>query len=537
MITILTEASAKDSIPSVDTIERQILEGLPADAHRLDEATTAEDFYQFRNHKHLRPRREESQADFQARPKRYSRITRTIVRKLTEPLYSNPPTRTWEGDPTRTEWINSTLSQAEANSRLMSADRAATLNHVAALQVEATGDPARPIRLWVWKGHELAVFVRDGNPIEPWAVCTIEKVPCESVGRVRTRYRVWSALERRTYLTDEHLPDSSPSKSATLLSEESGPTPYPGVLPFVFVRHEPADAAFWEGGIGKALTEANAEADRRQCDLAEHMSRYLNPFGFARNIPATASFTNKPGGFTHLQADPAVRAGDQSGQPELGYLQAQLGVQDAWADLRAFLDSTCEELEVPLSVIRSDSSTDLSGVAIVAKQMPLIDRTRARQVQFNETEKDLVSTVLAVYGTWYGDPACVQAAIDSKLMVVWPEPKIPLPTPDRDQADAWELDQGLTDPIEVLARRRGITLFQAEELAEQIAERRKAWNAIMSDKPDPAHDAEEKAEENDEEYEDPPSPESSTDDEDKGKPQDASQPEGGRQAPDGPESS
>jgi hypothetical protein len=533
MITILS-AESVDSIPSLDTVEKQILEGLPADAHRIQEAQAAEDFYQFRNFKHLRPRREESQADFQARPKRYSRITRTIVRKLTEPLYSNGPSRTWDGDPTRTEWLEEIYAQAEANSRLMSADRASTLAHVAALQVEATGDPARPIRFWVWKGHELAVFVRDNNPIEPWAVVTIERVPTDTIGRVKTRYRVWSAFERRTYLTDEHLPDSNPGKSAQLIASESGPSPYSGVLPFVFVRHEPADSAFWEGGIGKALVEANAEADRRQCDLAEHMSRYLNPFGYARNIPATASFTNKPGGFTHLQADPAVKTGDQAGQPELGYLQAQLGVQDAWADLRAFLDSTCEELEIPITVIRSDSSTDLSGVAIVAKQMPLIDRTRARQVQFAETEKDLAATVLAVYGTWYGDESCLQAARESQLCVVWPEPKIPLPTPDRDLADAWELDQGLTDPIEVLARRRGITLAQALELAEQIAERRKQWQAIFATGEE---DPNEKPDDQPPEGEEYPVEKESQTEPDDGKSQDASRPQGGRQVPDGPESS
>jgi hypothetical protein len=541
MIQVLSPLDAEQRTPSLDTVERQVLEGLPADYARLEEARKGEDFYQFRNHKHLHPRREESASDFQARPKRYSRITRTIVRKLAEPLYSNGPTRTWENDPDRTEWLDRIYTQASANSRLQSADRAATLNHVAAIQVEATGDPENPIRFWVWKGHEFAVFVRDGNPIEPWAICTIEQIPTESVGRVRTRYRVWSQLERRTYVTDEHLPDSTPSRSAQLVPEESGPTPYPGVLPFVWVRAEPADCNFWEGGIGKALVEANMEADRRQSDLAEHMSRFLNPLGFARNIPATASFTNKPGGFVHLQADPSVRSGDQGGQPELGYLQATLGVSDAWADLRAFLDSTCEELEVPLTVIRSDSSTDLSGVAIVAKAMPLIDRTRARQVQFCETERDLASLTLAVYGTWYGDDQALTAAKSGGLVVVWPEPKIPLPTPDRDMADSWELDQGLTDPIEVLARRRGITLSQAEELAEQIAARRLQWNAIMNSKGPVESAAEEKVEqkedsetgETDGEYDDE-STEAPEDGNKNDKTEDATMPKGGRYAPDEP---
>ena len=89
----------------------------------------------------------------------------------------------------------------EVNVRMQQADRAASLNHVAALQVEATGDPLRPLKLWLWKGHELAVFCRDNDPLEPWAVVTIERIPA-GTGRLRTRYRVWTAFERRTYLTE-----------------------------------------------------------------------------------------------------------------------------------------------------------------------------------------------------------------------------------------------------------------------------------------------------------------------------------------------
>ena len=57
---------------------------------------------------------------------------------------------------------------------------------------------------------------------------------------------------------------------------------------------------------------------------------------------------------------------------------------------------------------------------------------------------------------------------------------MPLPTPERDLADQAELELGLTDPIEVIAKRRNLTLEQAEEAAEAIAERRAKWNAIQT---------------------------------------------------------
>ena len=106
---------------------------------------------------------------------------------------------------------------------------------------------------------------------------------------------------------------------------------------------------------------------------------------------------------------------------------------------------------------------------------------------FAEFEECLAATALAVAGVWYGDARLIPAATDPELVVVWPEPRIPLPSPERNDSDAWELEQGLADPIEVLARRRGITLGQAEELAIEIAERRAKWSALMGEPtpPDP----------------------------------------------------
>jgi hypothetical protein len=479
-----------ENVPSLDAAEDAVRDGLPAERERLAAARANDDFYQFRNCKHLEQRPDETEEEFDERPKRYSRITRTVVRKLAEPLYNPGPTRVVQSDASLSAWLEEAYEAASLNTRMQSADRAATLNHVAALQIEPTGDPRRPLRYWLWKGHEFAVFTRDGDPINPWAVCTIEQIPAgpESPGKLRTRYRLWSAFERRTYLTKPWGQRDTAGGRVAELVERLGPDeyPFPGVLPFVFVRNEPAETDFWDGGIGDALREANMEADRRLSNLAQHVEEFLNPFGWARGVPANASLARKVGRFTHLPTDPMARQGDNNIPPEVGYLQGQLGVEAAWYDLKAFLDSTLEDLEVPLTVVRSDASTDLSGVAIEKKTVPLLHRTRARQPQFSETESELAAKSLAVAAAWYGAAGwnlaakAAAAAREPKLLCVWPEPRV-IDSTSREGLDTLraEMELGMTDGFEVMARLRGTTIEKAMVMARDTAQRQRLWAQLM----------------------------------------------------------
>lgn len=478
-----------DMVPSLDTIERDVMAGLLGDADRLDESAENEDFYQLQNAGYIERREAEDEQEFQRRPKRTSKLLRCVIRKLSEPLYNPGPVRHWDGEAGIDSFLQQVYQDVSLNTRMQQADRAACLNHVAALQIEATGDVRRPLRVWLWKGHEFAVFCHDGDPCTPWAVCTLDQVPGPDQGTVRTRYRVWSAAERRTYL-------SHPWKSIKVQGEririggrqveimvaaESGDSPYPGVLPFVFIRNEPVECDFWSSGLGTSLRECNRDLDRALSDLAQHVSTFLNPFQWARNISVSTRFFSRVGKFLHLKADPSTRAGDSKGEPEVGILQPSLAVEQAWYDLKTYADETLEELEVPLTLVRTDDPREMSGVAIQAKASPLVMRTRARQPAFTEYEVAFAATALAVAGIWYQQPALVVSASDPHLTVVWPEPRVlETNTAEGLQALQTEIDLGLTDPIEVLARVRGLTIEQAEELAETIAERRKRWNEIMA---------------------------------------------------------
>jgi hypothetical protein len=484
------------SVPPIDSIDEEVRAGLPGEAERMARARLNEDYYALRNDRHIARRESEDEASFAARPKVTSAMTMQAIAKLTELLYGPGPTRTLSNSPALDAWLQGVYGDVHVSNRFEAADRAATLNDVAAIQVEATGDPRRPIRLWPWQAHELAVFCPDDDPTTPWAVVTCECLRDRRAGHrgmMRTRYRVWTAAERRTYLSAPHANAGvlCGVEAVETVEAESGPSPYPGVLPFTLVRNQPVEATFWDGGIGTPLRKANAAVDQKLSAIAEHLQTFLNPKGFVQNVSADCQFTERVGGFIRLTAMRGAQEGENHLAPSVFYLQPTLAVEQAWLDVTKTADLALEELGLPITAIRDQAATDLSGIAIVVRMMPLLSYTRKRQPRFSEYEVDLAARILAVAGLHYELPEHLRAARDPKLLVVWPQVSFPAPSVERDEGDRWELEQGLADPIEVLARRRGLTLQQAEDLAGEIAARRTRWNALMGVAPgvDPAQQA------------------------------------------------
>ncbi len=56
-----------------------------------------------------------------------------------------------------------------------------------------------------------------------------------------------------------------------------------------------------------------------------------------------------------------------------------------------------------------------------------------------------------------------------QLLLAWAEPRIPIPGPDRDQSDEWEMQVGIKSRITVCMERYGLTRDQAVEHIKQVS--------------------------------------------------------------------
>lgn len=478
---------------SLDMIEEEIEAGLPMHADRLTRAYVCEEYYACRNAAFIRPRTSEDWIDFINRPKRTSKLTRKVVRKLCEHLYAPGPTRKLEGNPGADELLQDLYVKNQVNARLQQADRKATLNGACAIGAVATGKPEKPIRLDVWGAHEFVAWTWPDDPTEVWALCTIGRERKVLRGRLveRLRFEAWSMHEHRVYFTQwqDCLPETTLDwarqsyrclfgRPATFDVEEStivedgafrvGVNPY-GCVPFTLISDETRVSGLFEGGIGDALVECNAEIDRELSDLAAHVKEFMDPDRFTRNVSSTFRRERNRGRWQELPATAAGKTGDDAKEPDAFLVQATLAVEQVWGNIKAYADATIEELDVPLVAVRMDAATDLSGVAIVAKQLPLLQRTKQRQQDpFTQHETDLAGMVLTVYGTYYGEPAIAAAGKDPRLTLIWPEPSFPLPTPERDAEDQADLEAGRKSLVQIVAERNGVTAEQAKQHLERV---------------------------------------------------------------------
>jgi hypothetical protein len=162
-----------------------------------------------------------------------------------------------------------------------------------------------------------------------------------------------------------------------------------------------------------------------------------------------------------------VDASNRDRDPVLQFVQPDLQVDAVWAHVTKLVNQTLQDLDLPLTADVDALSSPESGVAIVARRMPLIDLWRARQERWKASEAELARVTLTVGGNAQGGQRGLLAAATAELEVVYPEPQLPLPTPERNTADEWELTQGLTSRIRLVMERRGCTREQAVEYLEQ----------------------------------------------------------------------
>lgn len=440
--------------------EREILAGLPNERDRISEARINLDYYRGNNEHYIERREGEDHFDFAARTKRTSKITGRTVDVLAGHLFNPGPS--WRFDLPESVVNFLDLALATAYDAFIGADRAATLNDVALIQVAPTGVPDAPIRLQVWDSSQFAVWTGD-DPETPVAICTIDRVD------EQTRYTLWTVSEVRVYQTERLLPGQTSGGRVSRLVD-SYQNPY-GCLPFVVCPYQHQSGQFWPDAPGTAVRKANAAIDAAMSDLGQAISVHLFPVGVATNVHESFNQTVlRPGKFVHVPSDTSAVTGVGGAESKLSYIQADVAVDQTWTDIDSFINHTLEMCGVPRSAVRMDQTGTASGVAIIAEQLPLITRARQRQPLAARWVQALVKVVLQVGAAWYRRADLLVASRSPRLTLTWPPIELPLPGPDQDNADAWELEHGLASQVDILMRRRGISRDEAIATLKRVRE-------------------------------------------------------------------
>lgn len=435
----------------------EVAAGLPNEQGRLGEARINCDYYNGENEGYIERREAETAADYAARPKRCLLITQRVVDILTSHLYNPGPARRFDAPAAVAEWLG--LAYQEANAALMAADQQSTLNDVSLIQVAPTGDPSSPIRFHVWGSEAFAVWTDPDHYDRPLAVATIDRQDDT------TRYTLWGEKLVRVYLTEKSSGMTSGGRTAREVDRYVNPY---GCLPFAVVAHRHQCGSFWVTAPGTPVRKLNANVDTMLSDLGQAIKAHLFPVGVALNVHEEFNPVLKPGGFIRIAPDNTDINGQAAALSEIKYVQATVETAQTWVDCESIIANGLDMAGVPKSAVRMEQTGTASGIAIVAEQMPLITRAKQRQPLAARWEQDLARVILKVGGAWYRRPDLYDAAKTIALTLSWPQVSIPLPGPDQDNADAWEIDQGIASKIDVLMRRRGISRDEAIETLRRV---------------------------------------------------------------------
>lgn len=460
-----------------DTFDRHtaindIRDGMPLDVRAAwDCARANEDYYDLKNRLYLENlAREENEtaSDWDARPKQYSRLTRRAVHCLTDELYSPGPTRALnEGSAAAKALFASIYEENHVSALLQRADRKATLNGTCAVQVVGTGDPAHPVRFYLWGAQEFHPYFAGDDPIRPAAIVTKEIISGAKRNTKRRRWTLWTP-ENIQRFESKDFDASSPEGTTAAYTGPVESNPY-RVIPFAYIWHELPVDRFAVEGIGTALREANGEVDRMLTDLACLLEAYNRPKGFIRNVSSAWRFAERIGAFTRLPSENNDL--DSPAQPEPFYLQPAVDVVSAWEHIRNFLNTTFTDLDIPLEAAGGTAALqgDPSGIALAIRNEPLRKYLKARQVAFAVYERDLARLVLWIAGSYGGHDELAALAADATITLAWPAILMGPPTAETDSSDQWAYQMGMESLATILMRRNGWSRDQAQEHLEQVA--------------------------------------------------------------------
>lgn len=450
---------------------REVERGLPNEAERLLEAAENQRYADLCQHLDDHRREGETEWDYLRRPKKETGFTHQVVSRLTSHTYNPGPHRS-TGDDGLDTLIEQVYADNHIDALMHEAERLSTVNRVAAIQVRYTGDrrPEKPINLQLWGADEFVVFESREDPTEAAAVVTIDRYD------QTTRYRVWFWDVVHTFVTgkagDEDGRGTRGGVVAMEVADSPKPNPY-GRLPFVFVPYTPQVREFWTPSPGSFLRRNEAEANQQLCELAQAIVKFTVPVTWFKNVPPEFNPEMGRGRFLRLVRGGPAYTGEgfsDTGDPEVGALQFELAIEQVWADVTNTLQQAAEACDLPAGALKLDYSDAPSGVSIVARAFPLLERARHRRAIYQRAETDLVRMIAAVYAARTGDAAIEAAGKTANVLLAWPEPRVPIPGPDRDETDAWEIQLGAKSRIQVIEERYSLTREQAIDHLRRVAE-------------------------------------------------------------------
>jgi hypothetical protein len=445
---------------------------------KRDEARELQDWFEGDTEKFVSFKPSEDSLSWLTRPKRVSFITRQAVMKLTSHLYKpGPRARKVAADDAVDAWYRRVAQDLQLNALLKRCDELLTLQGLCAVGMYATGDRARPVNYHLYPRTDFDVWTDPRDPRLPVAVCTVTKIDHET-----TRFRLWTASAYYTFFRAKSWGATAGGwGQARYDPAQSGPHGY-GALPFVVLSHELPTTTLETRGLGYLLAKINRALNIDKSNLAHWVHHYGRPLGFVKGVGPEWRPKFIDGGFVTLPYRQTSSEAPAT-TPDVSYLQAQLDV----AGLRAYIvgeaNGALAELDVPLTLhVQSDGgggSMGSSGLALESANGALITYAKGRQPVWEVHESKVLALACraGAHPDAHQDDALAAAlratAADPGLRVVWPEVYSDLPSRDRDDSDTWELLNDLTDPIELLMRRQGLTEPEAADAFANV-QRRKA---------------------------------------------------------------
>jgi hypothetical protein len=157
-------------------------------------------------------------------------------------------------------------------------------------------------------------------------------------------------------------------------------------------------------------------------------------------------------------------------EPSAENLQAQLAIEAIWLDLEKYMKQVAAAINLPFTALELQYDDAASGIALIIKSAPLLTRARQRRPIYQLAELALARVICTAVGNHHGHADLVPQAKGLEVLLAWAEPRIPIPGPDRDKSDEWEMQVGLKSRINVCMERYGLNHDQAVQRLQEVAE-------------------------------------------------------------------